>query len=132
MLLPNGQAVPASATIELFLESFQVHHHFTSLPLAQHALCSAAIFYLPSYYAVHRSAARATQPRMHCLCQQPSTRTCFQEGRKALWVFVCCCRPSPLSSVRAGKLRAMQQGWLKDLLTADSFGLTVSEKTKSP
>ena len=80
---------------------------------------------------IHRSA-RATQPHRHCLCQQPRSRTCSQDGRRAVWVSKCYHRPLPFSSVTAGRPLCHGTGLAENLLlTADTFGLTVNNKTKS-
>lgn len=79
-----------------------------------------------------RRSARAAQPCTRCLCQQPRCRTCCQEGRRAMWVSVCYCRPSPFSSVGAGKPPRHTTRRAEGLVpVADPHDLTVNSKTKS-
>lgn len=71
-------------------------------------------------------------PAQQHLCQRPSSRTCSQDGTRATWVSKCYHRPSPFSSVRASRPSHKLAGFAEGLLlTADTFGLTVNNKTKS-
>lgn len=68
----------------------------------------------------------------HRLCQQPISRTCSQDGRRAAWVCKCYYRHSPFSSVRASRPPCHTAGLAEGLLlTADTFGVPVNNKTKA-
>lgn len=121
----KGQVTPS--TIEL--PSLHLCHHFTGFPPPQHAL--GRVQPPPSRPTRTQPSTEITAPQ-HRLCQWPSSRTCSQDGRGATWVSKCYHRPLPFSSVRASRPPHQPVGLAEGLLlTADTFGLTVNNKTKS-
>lgn len=101
-------------------------------PTPAHSWQGAAPAFLPhDGLAKCRDPQPCTAPQQR-LCQRPSSRTCSQDGRRAALVSKYNHRPSPFSSVRASRPPHQPAGLAEGLLlTADTFGLTVNNKTKS-
>lgn len=73
---------------------------------------------------------RPTAP--HSPAAAPVKQNLLQDGRRAAWVSKCYHRPSPFPSVRASRPPHQPAGLAEGLLlTADTIGLTVNNKTKS-
>lgn len=121
---------PRDRSLLQLLSCLPLCHHLPGFPPPQHA--PGRVQPPPSCPTMASPSTETPGPRTAAPVPAAQQQNCSQHGTRATWVSKCCHRPSAFSSARASRPPHQPAGFAEGLLlTADTFGLTVNNKTKS-